>query len=120
MKPSARNSALLVAGTYTTVSLAWITFSDRIASILAVDYARLAWLQTIKGIFFVLATGTLLFFFSKRQIESLIASQTRREQVIVVSLREKKRCFARSTTGSRTICRSSSAFSIFTMKAGNG
>ncbi len=90
MKPSARNSALLVAGTYAAVSVAWITFSDRIASMLAVDYARLAWFQTIKGLFFVVATASLLFFFSKRQIGSLIASQARREKEIVDSLREKE------------------------------
>ncbi len=89
MKIQIRNSALRVAGIYAAVSFAWIAFSDRAAMLLSMDYAHLAWFQTIKGLLFVSATSVILYLFSKRQFEHLTRVQDAREQEILASLREK-------------------------------
>ncbi len=90
MKIQIRNSALRVAGIYAAVSFAWIAFSDRAAMLLSMDYAHLAWFQTLKGLFFVSATSVILYFYSKRQFEHLMYVQDAREHEMTASLREKE------------------------------
>jgi len=84
------NSAFRVAGIYAAISFAWITFSDRIAASIATDYAHLASFQTAKGFFFVSATTAILFFFSRRQFQRIVAVSIDRERDARSSLREKE------------------------------
>jgi len=46
---------------YLVIGLLWIAFSDRLAEVLFQDPAMLSRVQTWKGFFFVLVTGTILF-----------------------------------------------------------
>ena len=90
MKARARHFALRVAGIYAAIAFLWIAFSDRLATLLAEDYARLASFQTAKGLFFVAATTALLFFFSKRQFETIVSVSAQRELDARDRLREKE------------------------------
>jgi len=90
LKSQINNSALRVAGIYAAVSFTWIAFSDRVAMLVSVDYAHLAWFQTAKGLFFVSATSVILFFFSRRQFKRLMNVQDIRQHEMLASLREKE------------------------------
>lgn len=90
MKARARHFALRVAGIYAAIAFLWIAFSDKLATLLAEDYARLASFQTAKGLFFVAATTALLFFFSKRQFETIVSVSAQRELDARDRLREKE------------------------------
>lgn len=80
MRSKTTESALRVAGIYLAVSALWIAFSDRLAVALAEDYASLAWFQTGKGLFFVVSTSVLLYFFSLRQFTVLTELQAESER----------------------------------------
>jgi len=84
------SSALRVAGIYAAISFAWITFSDRIAASIATDYAHLASFQTAKGFFFVASTTVILYFFSRRQFQRIIAVSMDKERAAESALREKE------------------------------
>ncbi len=83
-------SALRVAGIYAAISFAWIAFSDRIAASVALDYAHLASFQTAKGFFFVASTTAILYFFSRRQFQRIIAVSMDKERAAKSALREKE------------------------------
>lgn len=51
-----------VAGIYVLVGVLWIIFSDKVLLSLVDEMEWLTWIQTIKGWFFVVATGFLIFF----------------------------------------------------------
>jgi PAS domain S-box-containing protein len=51
---------LRIAVIYVLVATAWILWSDRAALALFGDAARLTWVQTVKGLGFVLASGALI------------------------------------------------------------
>lgn len=81
MKRRIVKSALHISGIYLGIATAWILLSDRLASALSGTYAQLAVFQTWKGIFFVAATGLLLFFYSFNRMTKLIAVQLERENL---------------------------------------
>ncbi|HPM72724.1 MAG TPA: sensor histidine kinase [Spirochaetales bacterium] len=90
MKARVRHFALRVAISYAAIAFLWIAFSDRLATLIAEDYAHLASFQTAKGFFFVAATTALLYFFSKRQFETIVSVSTQRELDSQARLREKE------------------------------
>lgn len=62
MKNSVRTRFILLATTgYAAAALAWIFLSDRLLSLFG-NIHSIVWFSTAKGIFFVVATATLLFF----------------------------------------------------------
>lgn len=51
---------------YLLIGAAWILFSDYFVNLLANDVETISLIQTVKGWFFVLATGILLFYYIQR------------------------------------------------------
>ncbi|HPE35505.1 MAG TPA: sensor histidine kinase [Spirochaetales bacterium] len=90
MKTKIRNSAAIIAATYAIAATAWIVLSDRLLSFLAGNVVSLAWLQTLKGTGFVVATAVILFFHSKSLMTELVRAQVAREAETLASLREKE------------------------------
>ncbi|MBU0936490.1 MAG: sensor histidine kinase [Spirochaetes bacterium] len=90
MKVHINRSALRIAGLYLLIATLWILLSDRILVFLTGDISQLAIFQTFKGIFFVAATGALLYFYSKKRIGILMEVQSRQEQAALQSLQEKE------------------------------
>jgi len=74
-----RNSkqALRVAAIYILFASLWILFSDRLNSYLFTDPQTNLIGQTVKGWFFVLVTGSMLFFERKINQERLLRSETK-------------------------------------------
>lgn len=67
-----RRFALVVAVSYVLIAAVWITLSDRFAAALTWGPGQMAWVQSVKGIGFVLVTGTLLYLLVQgyaRQLE---------------------------------------------------
>jgi two-component sensor histidine kinase len=90
MKVSIRNSSLHIAGVYAVAASLWIVLSDRMLFFFAGDYSHLTTFQTFKGIFFVVATSVLLFFFSRAQLSKVVALQSKQRQDAIDALREKE------------------------------
>ena len=67
--------AIRVAGTYVLIASLWILFSDRFNNYLFTDPQINLIGQTIKGWFFVIITGTILFFERKISQERLLSSE---------------------------------------------
>ena len=65
-----RTSTLKVVGVYVLVGGLWILFSDRLLSALVTDVDLLTRLQTVKGWFYVAATGLLLYVLVGRAMRS--------------------------------------------------
>lgn len=82
--------ALRVAGLYALTGILWIAFSDLAVTALATDYANLSGFQTAKGLFYVAATATLLYWFSRRQFRSQLALARAHEQAVTERLRERE------------------------------
>lgn len=61
LRRRARNPALLVAAVYLVLSGFWITFSDSLVHSLDVAAGTKAWLQTVKGGFFVFVSSVVIF-----------------------------------------------------------
>jgi two-component system, cell cycle sensor histidine kinase and response regulator CckA len=81
-----RSRHLRVALTYLLIGAIWIFFSDLLVdSVLSTFESIPTRLQTIKGLLFVMVTGTLLYFILKREMGQLETSET--------SLRESNRRF---------------------------
>ncbi|ALC17476.1 signal transduction histidine kinase [Desulfuromonas soudanensis] len=70
-RAGAEITALKIAVTYMVFGGAWILLSDRALSLFIFDPATLTSLQTVKGWFFVLLTGGLLYLLAERQIGRL-------------------------------------------------
>lgn len=66
MIQSVKVSPLSIALGYVFIAALWILFSDRTLEYLADTAETLSILQSIKGLFFVVATGCLLYFFADR------------------------------------------------------
>jgi len=62
------HAALRISVLYATFAGAWIWLSDRALQGLFPDPASQAWLQSVKGSFFVLVTSLLLFFLIRRDV----------------------------------------------------
>ena len=62
------HAALRISVLYATFAGAWIWWSDRALEVLFPDPASQAWLQSVKGSFFVLVTSLLLFFLIRRDV----------------------------------------------------
>ena len=69
--------ALRVSLIYLLVAGLWIIFSDRLLDYFITDHETNLILQTVKGWFFVLATGTLLFVERKLANEAMMKSETK-------------------------------------------
>lgn len=61
LRRRARHPALLLAGVYLVLSVLWIAFSDSLVNSLDVTADTRAWLQTVKGGFFVALSSVVLF-----------------------------------------------------------
>lgn len=73
-----RRFALFVAVSYVLIAAVWITLSDRLAAALIWAPGQMAWVQSVKGIGFVLVTGTLLYILVQQYARQL----ERRDRVL--------------------------------------
>lgn len=73
MTPS--RSAFRVAVLYSTVAMLWILFSDYLLTALGLEQWTQQWMQTFKGILFVLVTAALVFFSTLRQLSWRVEQQ---------------------------------------------
>lgn len=72
--------ALRTSASYMVVAGLWIVFSDRILDPATfIDETYIQW-QTVKGLLFVLVTGTLLFFSLRAQFQRLQQAETELRQ----------------------------------------
>lgn len=88
--PSPGLLALPVALIYAAFAVAWIVYSDQIIGIWVRDPARLTEMQTLKGLFFVVGTASLLWAMVRRGFArqaELQAVLGRREARLQVALR---------------------------------
>jgi len=76
--PGAQRFALFVAMGYVAIAAVWIALSDRLTTALTIGPEQMAWAQSVKGIGFVLVTGTLLFVLVLRYARQL----ERRDRVL--------------------------------------
>ena len=60
---------------YLLVAALWILFSDKLVYLFIPDSAKLTQMQTIKGLFYVIATAGLLFFLIRRHLKIIRSSQ---------------------------------------------
>ncbi|HEX6852162.1 MAG TPA: ATP-binding protein [Candidatus Polarisedimenticolaceae bacterium] len=82
MKAPNTTAPIRYAGFYLLVAGMWIVFSDRVLSAVAPDLSSFAYFQTLKGLFFVVATAAILYTLLRRHRASLdeeIASRLRSE-----------------------------------------
>jgi diguanylate cyclase (GGDEF)-like protein len=80
--PAGWAAALKVAGIYALVGLLWIFFSDRLLVMLVSDPVVRTWMQTFKGLLFVLVTALLLFLVLWRYLRALRRTE---EQLFLVA-----------------------------------
>lgn len=72
------NSPLLISGLYVFLSILWIIFSDRAVALIAGgNLAVQSFLQTVKGMSFVVATGVMLFLLIRSRLNALQESESR-------------------------------------------
>lgn len=76
--PRPQRFALLVALGYVAIATVWIMLSDRLTEALTFGPAQMAWVQSVKGIGFVLVTGILLYVLVLRHARKL----ERRDRVL--------------------------------------
>jgi len=69
-----QHTPLRIAAIYTIVGGLWILLSDRLLATLTRDPATLNQLQTLKGWFYVLASGVLLYALVRRDVAILLRS----------------------------------------------
>lgn len=62
-------NTIIIISIYIFVSIAWILLSDRILFMLLQDLELLESLQTIKGIFYIIATAFMFYFIIKRRMD---------------------------------------------------
>ena len=73
---SVDNSPLFISGIYIFISILWIIFSDKLAQIISGGSGELLGLiQTLKGGFFVLASGLMIFFLVKSLLRIIKARE---------------------------------------------
>jgi hypothetical protein len=82
-------SALKIALIYAAVSALWIVFSDRLISLIFVDIRTLTAMASLKGMLFILVTGSILYIQIRKEIglrtatiEKLDRENEMREQLI--------------------------------------
>lgn len=63
--------SIKIALFYLILGSLWIILSDRFLSLLLTSYDAITFYQTIKGVFFVLFTASLLFVFSKKMYKKI-------------------------------------------------
>lgn len=61
-------SAVKIAGIYVAIALAWIVLSDSVLSFLVQDIESLSWYSMVKGSFYVLATGGILYALIRKEM----------------------------------------------------
>lgn len=62
-------AAVKIAGTFLLVSVLWILLSDRVVEWVSPSEEQAAWLQTFKGLGFVLATTVLIYLMANRYLK---------------------------------------------------
>jgi len=65
---------------YMVVSAIWIAFSDRLLAVLFTNIQEITLFATIKGMFFVLATGIMLYSLIQRDLRNIKQSETALKQ----------------------------------------
>lgn len=86
-----KNYALRVVLPYVVVAALWIYFSDWLLYATFSDVETLAELQTYKGMFYVLATGLLLYFLIQRTTRELTLSRERIKRLLLKEKEARKR-----------------------------
>ena len=77
-------AAIKITAIYVLAGGLWILFGDRLLAMLVSDATTASGLQTMKGLFFILATGCLLFFLARKEVIAF------REKEAALSASEKK------------------------------
>jgi len=66
---------------YIGFGVLWIFFSDKVTAALAANIQILTFLQTLKGWFFVLVSGVLIFHLTKRAFNDALANDREKHSV---------------------------------------
>lgn len=89
-----RNAARRVAFIYGAVAGLYIIFSDQLVAVFSVSLADELWLQTVKGLLFVLVTACVLHGWLKRELDrksklhELVSEKEAREKAILEAAQE--------------------------------
>lgn len=70
-----RKIPIKIAIIYISIGSLWILFSDKILNNLFFDVSKISFFQTFKGLFFVGATGFLLYLLMRRYVSALAQSE---------------------------------------------
>lgn len=77
-------SAVKIAGIYVAIALAWIILSDSVLSFLVQDIESLSWYSMVKGSFYVLATGCMLYALIQKELLQKTRMIVQLEQTVVL------------------------------------
>ncbi len=77
MRGAALRTSLRIAGIYALMSVTWIMLSDRLVESIAPTAVALAWLQSVKGLAFVLLTAVVIGLLVYRQAARAEAARER-------------------------------------------
>ncbi|MCF6093969.1 EAL domain-containing protein [Microaerobacter geothermalis] len=72
---SKENIALKISAIYVIFGGLWILLSDKLVDSLVKDKVIYTWIQLLKGWFFVITTGLILYLLMKRGVEQLVKTQ---------------------------------------------
>jgi two-component sensor histidine kinase len=86
-KEKKRFSTIRVVGLYTLFGAFWIIFSDNILRLLSPNPQTYQYLQTYKGLFYVIATAVLLLGLVKREFHLRDVMQSRLEEALEIQER---------------------------------
>ncbi len=66
---------------YLIFGVTWILVSDYVAALIAPDINTLSWFQTLKGAFYICASGALIFILTHRACKQQLEEQAQRVKV---------------------------------------
>jgi signal transduction histidine kinase len=97
---TAWKSALRIASIYVATSILWILLSDRAVAFLFPEVSHSTLAQSVKGIGFVLATGTLLFLLIRSELRCRVRAERELEEAMnqTVQLNAQLARFAHATS----------------------
>jgi hypothetical protein len=72
---------LSVTISYLIFGVTWILVSDHIATLIAPDINTLSWFQTLKGAFYICASGALIYILTQRAYKQQASEQIQRMKV---------------------------------------
>lgn len=84
---SPTRAALKIAGTYATLGILWIVFSDRLVSLLAGSQAQVTFLQSVKGVGFIVFSAGVIYVLVGNALRELTETNSELE----VALRQADR-----------------------------